>query len=346
MGLTGTQIPMMNQTNARKTAGFSPIYEGSSTSYTAPSTSSSMNWDARAQSYIDPRVQGLVNQLPMGGGRDAYGNPWMSVDARIGQQQAYNSFNNALGTSLANHGLDFANLGLARGQLQANYGFENQQRDLDRANLSTSFGFDQRNQASDLASLALRRQQNMLGLQSNDIERGQIAAQRGFAGRDLNSSLAEAMDRGIRAQTQNNEDRQAAGGFFAPGTQRTNDEILRDTRYAGDRARLGYDQTMSGLSARESKLGLDDQQVKLSDQILAQQANQLGIKGDELKARYQQGLAKLGLDSQISASDLAYKMSHGTAQEIALWQQIAQEVSQAVGMDVTAGDIYARMMGG
>lgn len=297
----------------------------------------------------------IASMLPKGG-NPMYGNPYTQWNAGsqsygLDQPRMQRDYTDRLAPyyaqSMASNALGFAGLGATEQNRSAMYGLGQQGRDLSRANLQSDFSFNQRDLATNQATLGLRRQQNMLGLEGNEIDRGHIGAQRGFAQRGLDLDLGDAMRRGILDIRQNEEDAQARGGFFAPGTQRTNRDILAATRASGDRSRLGYDETIAGLGVREQKLGLDDKQVKMADQILAQQATQLGIQGDQLRAKLNEGIARLGLEGQIDAQQLVYGQANGKIAEAELYQKIINEAMGTLNVrDPVMGDIYRRFAGG
>jgi hypothetical protein len=302
----------------------------------------------------EPMIGGMsqtdfLAQLPKGGD-PMYGNPYSrwnpgtqsyGLDQGRMQQDYTNSFAPYFSASMANNALGFASIGASQANDQAQYGFANQGRNISRGSLQTQFDLGQRNLGIDQATLGLRRQQNMMGLEGNQIDREHIGQQRGFAQRGLDMDLAEQMRRGLIDIRTNEEDAQTRGGFFAPGTQRANQDILAATRASGDRSRLGYDETIAGLGAREKKLGLDDRQVKIADQILGQQAAQLGIQGDQLRAKLNEGLARLGLEGQIDAQQLVYGQAKGNIATQELYQKIINEALGTMSaQDPVAGSVY------
>lgn len=345
MGLTGIQMPQMLGNGQAKQSIRAP-YTGASTGAVNGGTVTAdvQNGGSVTAEYGMANLNQPNLQNPSARNRNPGtaplpdGRTWEQIQA----QNAASRFAPYLGAAANDAALDFASLGVNRGYLGQRAGFDQQQSALNRQQLLDNNSFDVRALGNDQATLALRRQQNMLGLDANNIARGQIAANRGFAQRDLDSTLADAMRRGIIAQRDNNSQAIARGGWYAPFRGARNTDIYNNTRAAGDQARLGFDRTMSGLGAQEQKLGLDDQQTRLADQILGQQAASLGIKADQLKSSLQSGLAKLGLDSQISAADLAYKMQNSSIDEMKMWQQVFNAAMEAQGMDQVAGDIMAK----
>lgn len=261
---------------------------------------------------------------------------------------SYGNYMNAFGPEYANRAIDIAGLGMNQQMLRDRGAYDTGVSNLSGQSLRNDYSLASRDLASDRASLGLRRQQNNLGLQSNAIDRNQIGAQRDFAGRERDQAIGNAMREGIMQTKLNDSNYISRGAYFAPFRGMKNEGIRADTMAAGDRARLGYDTTMSGLGAREQKLGLDDQGIKIADQLLATQASQLGVKADQLAARLNEGLAKLGLDGQLNAQQLMYGLAQGDLKYQDIMKQVHAAALQNSAMMTsgTGGDVMKKFMPG
>lgn len=200
---------------------------------------------------------------------------------------------------------------LSNQQNRDQYGFDAQSRALDSQSLQNRFNQQNASLNLDLNNVGFDKERNGLRLQGNGLDRGKIGEDRGFAQRDLDMTLMGQMAQGVRQIRGNNSQATANGSMFAPMVGQRNKDTLFDTKLAGDKARLGFDQTISGLNNKEGHLGLDDKAIEISNRELDNQAAKIGLTRDQYRTTLDEGLAKLGLNGQISANQLMYQLAHG-----------------------------------
>ncbi len=177
---------------------------------------------------------------------------------------------------------------------------------------------------------------------------------KGFSTEDYNSVVKQlanqanqinyTADKNIRGV---NSQATAAGSFTSAGTREGIQDVNADrgfgleaNRQQGVQANVGYrrDQagitnTMNNLTSDFQAAGLtkDEQIARLNDrqQQLSIQAQQLGLKGDELAGALTSGLAKLNIDQALNVGQLMDSLYSNNAQQQQLAQQILIAAYQA-----------------
>jgi len=173
---------------------------------------------------------------------------------------------------------------------------------------------------------------------------------RGFSTRDYNSTVDQLLnqanqinytaDKGIRKV---GSDATVAGSFTSQGTKQGVADVnadrgfgLENNNQQGIQAKTGYERDQAGITNtinnltsdfKTSGLNHDEQIARLSDrqQQLGIQAQQLGLKSDELASGLQSGLAKLGIEQALNVGQLMDALYGNNAQQ----QQLAQKIIQA-----------------
>lgn len=222
------------------------------------------------------------------------------------------------------YGPQVAQWQLNQHQLQQNAGFDAQSLGLQRGDLQHQYA--QGNQALGLnnAGLGLDREDLGLDRRGNDVSRGYIGQMQGIADRALANTVG-GYERDARIdQRDTTSDYTARGAFFAPFHSQDLDNIAsrRDERITG--VRLDRESSEAGWQRDLANLGLSDERIGIAERRLDLEAQRFGMERADLEHALNSGLAKLGLQGQINASQLAYMMDSGNAELAALGNEMLQ----------------------
>lgn len=292
-----------------------------------------------------------VNSIPgigqVAGGDGGFSNNLSIYDSYYGPTMAgYNNKNNGILGQLGALGAGYGN---SIAGLQGQYNAQQGQNQL----AIQSIGVDQnaiprqKDYYDQLFGVDREKYANNMGYQ------GQL---KGFSTRDYTSVVDQlanqanqinyTADKNIR---QVGSEATSMGSFTSQGTKQGVADVnadrgfgLEGNKQQGIQAKTGYERdqagitnTMNNLTSDLKAAGLthDEQIARLSDrqQQLSIQAQQLGLKGDELAAGLQSGLAKLGIDQALNVGQLMDALYSNDAQK----QQLANQIiMRALGMGV------------
>lgn len=293
------------------------------------------DWGGGALGGVPSYDQGFTSGVNnLSGSGPSGGNPFGRANAQIQSDVYRNQTNANFGRRIAGN-TDYVRNNLSNNQARDNYGFDAQSRALDEQSLRNNFSNNQASLGLDLNNVGFDKERNGLRLQGNNLDRGQIGEQRGFAQRDLDQSLIGSMAQGVREIRGNNSNATAGGSWFSPMRGVRNNDTLFDTKLAGDKARLGYDQTISGLNNKTGHLDLDDKALDISNRELDNQAAKIGLSQQQLRTTLDEGLAKLGLNGQISTNQLMYQIANGDLGNVDIVNRVmalaTQDTANGVG---------------
>lgn len=286
-------------------------------------------------------------------------------------QQFMGQFWNAYQQGVINPQLAQGNAQIAGLQSQAAIG--SAQSNIQQQQLQQSYGYDQQRLGLQQQGLDVNRdqlarqssllpQQNALQNQLFDIQSGQIGRGMGNADAGYGTAMAGLQLQGEQLQNQYNRGiQQAMSSSAASGATNTAGyrQALSDlsnqlsygqrglslqegtaTRdYENQRAQLGDQSRFLGINRQQNELSYKEQQAQLRDQQkqLDIQAQGLGISGGELSARLNNAIRSIGLQNQLSASQVAGEIAKIQNGQYSILSNVIPVLSQFAGLNLTAG---------
>lgn len=248
-----------------------------------------------------------------------------------------------------------AQSGIQQQQLNQSYGYDQQRLGLQQQGLDINRGQLDRQSA-------LLPQQNALQNQIFDIQSGQIGRGMGNADAGYGTAIAGLQLQGEQLQNQYNRGTQsamgssaAAGATNTAGYRQALDDLSNQLSYGqrglslqegtatreyeGQKAQLNDQSRFLGINRQQNELSYKEQQSQLRDQQkqLDIQAQGLGISGGELSARLNNAIRSIGLQNQLSASQVAGEIAKIQNGQYSILSNVIPVLSQFAGLNLTAG---------
>lgn len=305
-------------------------------------------------------VRGATTYTPQPGAQTTYAQTQtrqnMERQARDAQNQM--AAGAAVRQATLNHNPLLAGLGLDRHQMTTNAGYRNQGFNLSEQELRGQYGSNVAqlglaNRGIGLSRDELANQRGFLDLdrRGNQVDRGYIGSMQQIADRVLQSNIG-GFERDLATDQRNTtSDFTARGAFFAPfhaaelrDRQDRFDQQSRETRLGRERDEAGWQRDLSHLGLSDERIDLKGKDLSIAEQRLDLEASRLGLQRADYDRALSEGLARLGLDRQMSASDLAFMMAGSDQAQADLARQIADQAlmyySNSSVRDSIMGNIF------
>lgn len=250
------------------------------------------------------------------------------------QQQAANTQYQSAYTNAINQGLTNAlpelTYGAAeRARLEAQGAFLGGNYGQRESALRADYGANMRNADLDLNAIGVRR-----GAANRDAGYYQgllelMPYYANLSGKERERALGEARRQGHMERLGIGSDYTNRGAYFSGmrSIKSYNSILGQQAQELG--AEIGYGRDM--LGQREKTMGLERSKAMTGDQLalLDIEAQKVGVSRDKYKASLEQGLASLGYDRFMSASDLLQKLNSSDYQQAQLARQILESATAA-----------------
>lgn len=275
--------------------------------------------------------------------------------AAVGYQSALN-YSNLL------HGGESADLWLQRHLTTLQQDQQGARDQLQQSGLHDAYASNMARNRLGLRGVDLNRQglgiqRGMLGLDREGlgVSRDYIANMSGLADRALEQTLG-GINRNLATDQRNTtSDYTSRGAYFAPFHRADLADNYANALQARTEAaqqregqQYGWDRDLANIGLDDRRIDLRYQDLGIADQRLNLEAERLGIDAQDYQNALNQGLAQMGLDSQLNADSLAAMLASNNVEQAALAQQILMDAMMYSGnpqIMAMLGQVFANQGG-